>query len=226
MAPNTLRQAPFETELIDPRLGRLPEFDVKSLNFPMRELTATRKYPRSREWKIRQRLNQGSKPHCVGYSIAMEIGMQPYYHTVTDYLADLMYKEAQKIDYWPGEGYAGTSVLAGMETARKLGFYDEYRWALKPDPIRDIVMCLSYIGPIVAGTTWTKDMYNKDASGFIKPTGDPIGGHAYVLSELDWPRRAVYSPNSWGDEGFWMKLDDLEKLVYDNGEMAIPLKRD
>lgn len=223
MAVETLRAPPNP---IDSRLGRIPEFDQQSLNYPMRELTATVRRPRSREWKIRQRLNQGSKPKCVGDSVAMEIGMQPYYHNITSFLGDIIYQEAQKIDYWPGEGYAGTSVIAGMKIAKQLGFYHEYRWATPGDPINDIVLCLSHIGPVEMGTTWYAGMYQKDADGLVHPTGEAVGGHAYALSELDWSRKRVYSPNTWGDEGFWLSLDDLEKLVYENGEAVVPIKRD
>lgn len=224
MAVETLRQ-PVEP-INDPRLGRYAEFDQASLNYPMRELTATTRTPRTRRWKIRQRLNQGSKPHCVGYSIAMEIGMQPYYHNVSDFLSDIMYREAQKIDYWPGENYAGTSVIAGMKIAQQLGFYHEYRWATPGDPVNDIVLCLSHIGPVEMGTNWYSGMYQKDASGLVHPTGQVVGGHAYVLSEYDHHRKQVYSPNTWGDEGFWLSLADLEKLVYENGEAVVPVKRD
>lgn len=224
MPPTTLPIAP--NVLTDPRLGRLPQFDLRSLQYPMEELVATSRPIRSKDWNQRQFMNQGQKPHCVGYSISLDIGMQPYYHNVTDYLADLIYYEAQKIDYWPGEGYAGTSVLAGMQIALKMGFYKEFRWALKPDPIGDICRTLSYVGPVVMGTKWTTGMYHRDADGTVHPTGTDVGGHAYVLRRLDWPRRRVYSPNSWGDEGFWLTLDDLESLIYDNGEAAVPVVRD
>lgn len=224
MPPITLPNPPLA--LTDPRLGRLPQFDMRSLEYPMEELVTVSRPIRSRDWKQRQFMSQGQKPHCCGYGVTLEIGMQPYYHNVTDYLADLIYHEAQKIDYWPGEGYAGTSVLAAMLTALKMGFYKEFRWALKPDPVGDICRMLSYVGPVVMGTKWYTGMYSRDADGLVHATGTDVGGHAYVLRTLDWPKKRVYSPNSWGDEGFWLSLDDLEKLIYENGEAAIPVARD
>lgn len=218
--------APFIEELTDPRLGRLPEFDARSLNYPMRELVSTKKRIYSKEWKIRQRLNQGNTPRCVGYSIAMEIGMQPYYHNVTEYLANIIYSEAQKIDYWPGEAYAGTSNLAGMLIAQKLGFVPEFRWALKPNPLEDILLCITHIGPVNMGTNWYSGMYTPDTDGVVHITGTNQGGHAWTISQNDWQKKRVYSANSWGDAGFWLSYDDLERLIYEDGDAVIPTKRD
>jgi len=156
----------------------------------------------------------------------MEIGMQPYYHFITDYLADQMYKLAQDNDYWPGNNYAGTSVLAAMLICKWFGFIPEFRWALKPNPIEDIQLTLANKGPVVVGTTWYQGMYVPDADGLVHPTGDAKGGHAYVLSEYDHQKKRVYSPNSWGDAGFWLSLNDLEKLIYEDGEAVVPVQRD
>lgn len=212
--------------VVDPRLGRIAEFDTRSLNYPMRELVSTTLYPRSKVWTIRQRLNQLQTPRCVGYSIATEIGMQPYYHNVTPFLADIIYKEAQKIDYWPGEGYDGTSVLAGIKIAQQLGFFFEYRWALPPNPLNDMIMVMGYKGPVICGTNWYNDMFTPDSNGFIHPTGALVGGHAYVLSEIHWAEKYFYSPNTWGDAGFKISFDDMNYLIQQNGEVCIPVRRD
>lgn len=223
MSVYTERNPPLK--LVDSRLGRIAEFDNKSLEYPMRALV-TGLYPRSKIWNIRQRLNQGQLPRCVGYSIAMEIGMQPYYHNVTDYLADILYLEGQKIDYWPGEGYDGTSVLAGMITAKKLGFFHEFRWALPPNPLEDMILTVGNKGPVVCGTNWYQGMFTPDASGFVHPTGAIVGGHAYVISQVNIGQGYFYSPNSWGDAGFKITFADMDKLIHENGEVCIPVRRD
>jgi len=231
MAPITDRDANVNYWPADPRLGRLPEFDTKSLEFPIRELmtAAQVRTPRSKTWNMRQRLNQGSQPKCVGYSIAQEVGGQPYYNNVTDFLADLIYQEAQKIDYWPGEGYAGTSVLAGMTIAKKLGLYKEFRWALPGDPLLDTVLAVGYQGPVVCGTDWYSGMSNP-VNGLATVSGSHEGGHAYVLGAVNVPGKYFTIFNTWGD-GYGvggnarLSFADLEKLIYANGEIALPVTR-
>lgn len=214
------------TTSADLRLGRLAEFDSRSLNYPIRELTAKTARIFSQEWKIRQRLNQGQTPRCVGYSIAEEIGMQPYYHNVTPFLADVIYQEAQKIDAWSKTKHDGTSNLAGMEIARKLGFIVEYRWALKPDPIDDICKALANIGPVVLGVNFYEGMYTPDIEGVVHISGYLVGGHNMCFSRLDWRNKRIYTPNTWGDAGLWLNLNDVERLIYENGEAAVITKRD
>lgn len=218
-----------ETPIIsntDIRLGRIPQFDPQSLNYPIRELTAKQPRVFSKEWKIRQRLNQGHTPRCVGYSIAMEIGMQPYYHNVTPFLADVLYQEAQQIDYWPGISYDGTSNLAGLLTAKNLGFIPEFRWALKPDPMEDVLRAISNIGPVVCGFNFYEGMYHPDIEGVVQLTGKLVGGHNMCFSELDWQKRRIYTANTWGDGGLWLNLTDFERLIYEDGETAVIVKRD
>jgi hypothetical protein len=223
---------PVETPLfpivsdVDVRLGRIPQFDDKSLNFPMRELNAKTAPIHSKAWKIRQRINQRTTPRCVGYGLAMEIGMQPYYHNITDFLADTIYQEAQKIDYWKHMPHDGTSTLAGLEIVRKLGIIPEYRWALKPSPMDDVLRTMTNIGPVVAGFSFYEGMYRPDASGVVSITGKNVGGHFMTFNELDWQKKRIYTANTWGDAGLWLKLDDFEKLIYDNGEVAVIVKRD
>lgn len=61
--------------------------------------------------------NQGETSQCVGYSISR---MMTHLNRVR-YDPQWLYIEAQKIDEWPGEGYDGTSVRAGLEILRTRG---------------------------------------------------------------------------------------------------------
>lgn len=111
-----------------------------------------------RWWKI---YDQGQEGACVGFGIsrAMTILTQHIYDS------HWVYNQAQKIDPWPGEGYSGTTVAAGMEVIRTLGPLrkgeqdpDEgigaYRWATSVDevlralghPNRDYVIFLNSWG--------------------------------------------------------------------------------
>ena len=74
----------------DPRLGRVPEFDERSRNYPVRELPAIRKAraPRSYTWRVRQRVNQHITPRCVGYSWTQDVAARPVELPISTELAD------------------------------------------------------------------------------------------------------------------------------------------
>ena len=64
------------------------------------------------------------------------------------------------------------------------------------------------------GTTWTNDMFQPDAKGFVKPTGAVAGGHCYLLIDHIDGQDAYLFQNSWGaswgDHGrFRMKAGDV-----------------
>jgi hypothetical protein len=69
-----------------------------------------------------------------------------------------LYWEAQKIDRWPGGAYPGaephmegSSVLAAVKVAKRLGYIEEYRWAFG---IEDVKKAISEIGPVILGVPW------------------------------------------------------------------------
>ena len=78
-------------------------------------------------------------------------------------------------------------------------------------------------------------MANPDPEGRIKPHGDVLGGHAILAYKVQVPtkRRAggrVWLWNSWGrnwgiDGSCWLSWDDLERLLHEQGEACVPLKR-
>lgn len=211
----------------DPRLGRLPEFDERSLNFPIRATLAVTQLPRSYTWSCPLVLDQGSEGSCVGHAWAHEIAARPITWPSSSYLARLIYREAQKIDPWPGEGYEGTSVLAGVKIAASLGHYKEYRWAFGLD---DLILALGYKGPAVLGINWYQGFYTPDSAGRIWPTGSVVGGHAILANGVNMPKRLIRLHNSWGPgwgingEAF-ISFDDLSRLLSEGGEACVPVVR-
>jgi hypothetical protein len=224
----------------DPRLDRLKQFDEKSRAFPVRmTLTAEQvKKPRGYTWGCPFWFNQGREGRCVEYGIVHEAGARPALvkaMLLEQILADkLIYWPAQREDQWPGGSYPGatpkyegTSVLAGVKVAVRLGLYKEYRWAFGLD---DLILAVGYKGPAILGVDWYEGMFDTDDKGFIHVSGGIAGGHAILCNGVSVSKRAFRLHNSWGkDWGVngeaWLSFADMEKLLHDQGEACIPSVR-
>jgi hypothetical protein len=214
-----------------PGLGRLVQFDEKSRAYPIRALVGG-KVPRSYTWQVGVWLDQGETSSCVGHAWAHELCARPAVALVDQPYAMQLYREAQKIDEWPGESYDGTSVLAGAKVCKSRGFYGEYRWAFG---LSDLVLALGYAGPAVLGITWHEDMFTPDSTGRIRPTGQIVGGHAILAYGVAGRTKTRFVPqiwlhNSWG-KGWgvngraWMSWDDMATLLHEEGEACVPQDR-
>lgn len=219
----------------DTRLGRIIQFDERSLNYPIRSLLAE-KSPRSHTWRCDKVLDQGNEGSCVGHGIAHELIAYPAEVKGIDhrYATEQIYWEAQKVDEWDGGAYPGanpvyegTSVLAGVRVAKKLGWYEGYYWAFS---LQDLLLGLSYHGPAVIGSYWYESMFTPDSKGFIKPTGRIAGGHCYLINKIDLDEGCVRVHNSWGTS--WgingaakVRFKDMEKLLANDGEACFFVHR-
>jgi hypothetical protein len=208
-------------------LGRLQEFDEKSRNYPVRMLLGDVPALFTKIWDCDVWLDQGTEGACVGFSWAHELSAEPSVYHVGETGAQLIYREAQQIDEWPGEDYEGTSVLAGVKIVKSLGFIEEYRWGFSLSDVLDAVV---NIGPVVLGTNWYEGMWNTDQDGYIWPTGSLQGGHAIAIIGYDHERGAVLLHNSWGqswgvDGRAWVSVPSLEFLLDNQGEACIPVVR-
>lgn len=236
-------------------LGRRAHFDDRSRNYRIRSvldrLGVSARVPRSYTWRCEPRLDQDGVGACVGFAWAHEVAARPVLRPADAALAFRIYRSAQLIDQWPETPPAeGTSVLAGVKIAQGLGYYAEYRWAGAGSGrvLEDVVLTLGYLGPMVAGSEWTEDMFDPDASGLLHPTGAIAGGHAYLLNgvrcrwastvpildrafaNLDRRTSLVRVHNSWGadwgvDGEAFLTLDEMEGLLERGGEACIPVRR-
>ena len=245
----------------DSRLDRLVEFDERSRSYPLTEVLAPHLRPRGYTWRITKNtvLDQGPDGSCVGFAVANELLARPAEVRFGSgvearrFAKEDIYWEAQKIDPWPGGSYPGadpfyegTSILAGVKVAQRIGYFLEYRWTFN---LHDLVIGLGYNGPAVVGVNWTTDMYYPDSKGFVRPTGNVVGGHAILARgvklkfnrhNFDWWNRTwedvdirssyVRFRNSWGpgyglDGDFKMTLLDLDVLLDQRGESVFFIKR-
>lgn len=186
--------------------------------------------------------DQGPTPQCVSYAWLHWVEDGPVTHFYEDRNIDptykvgahdalfnpnTVYKEAQKVDQWPGEDYNGTSVRAGAKILHKMGVIEEYRWAWDFETLKKALLTK---GPVVVGTWWHRDMFYPDEEGFITPTGNKSGGHAYVLNGINVDEGFVRLKNSWGrgwgKDGYaYVKFDDMARLLDDGGEACLALEK-
>lgn len=209
-------------------LDRLVSFDEQSKAYPIRTLVAGKR-PRGYTWAGGPVvLDQGTEGACVGFSIAQELAARPVAIADVDaQTAFTIYRAAQMIDEWPGESYSGTSVLAGMKTLQATGYYTEYRWAFS---LLDLILAVGYAGPVVLGVNWREGMWDPDADGTLHVDGPVAGGHAILCRGVSVSRKMFRLRNSWSDQWgldgeCFVSFDDMQKLLDDQGEAAIPVGR-
>ena len=216
------------TDLQDPRLDRLVSFDERSRAFPIRAALEPELAPRSYDWGLTLRLDQGSEGACTGFAVTHEAAAEPVPVpglTETDALA--IYRRARELDEWPGEAYSGSSVLAAVKAGVERGWYSEYRWAFGLD---DLILAVGWNGPAVLGIPWYDGMSRVDNLAHIHVEGAVAGGHAILTDAVDIEGRRFKLVNSWGaDWGWhgicWIGFDDLDRLLHEQGEAAIPVAR-
>ena len=206
---------------------RIPRWDQRNEDFRIRGLTLVTKPPRSYTWRVGVNLDQGREGACVGFAWAHELAARPrIVQGVTDDVARGIYLDAQRVDEWPGEGYEGTSVLAGAKVVQGRGHFTEYRWARDVDELR---MAIGYAGPAVLGVDWHEGMIDP-ADGWIYPEGAIVGGHAILCYAVNIRGGYFRVWNSWGaswGEGGSAKLsfESMQQLLTENGEACIPMLR-
>jgi hypothetical protein len=224
------------TDTQDPRLDRLVFFDERSRGFPVRAVISAQAVPRSFTWVVGQHLDQGNLGACPGMSVTHELMSRPVaVPNLTDQFAIELYWDAQRIDSWPGGSYAsaspfyeGTAVIFAVKVAQDRGYYVSYRWCFSET---DLALAVSYKGPVILGIPWYEGMMTPDATGFVRPTGNIVGGHAILCYGLELSGDGYYKLwNSWGplwaDNGScYVSRADLARLLSEDGEACVPVGR-
>lgn len=224
------------SEVADPRLARIVQFDERSRSFPVTASVSRGKKPRSYTWRCHDHLDQGSEGACVGFSMTHELIARPaeVKHLTSSFARERVYWEAQKIDPWEGGSYPGaspvyegTSVLAGVKILKQLGYIEQYRWAFG---LSDLVLAVGYCGPAVLGVPWYEGMFDTHSCGYLHATGQVAGGHAILCKGVDVKSQTFTLHNSWGSA--WGSGGDcliswveMEKLLHQRGEAVIPMGR-
>jgi hypothetical protein len=231
------------TTVDDPRLDRLEEFDEASRDFRIGAVTDATQPLTTKLWTIPDTeavLDQGPDGACVGFGVTNELRFNPVPITGLNeaFAKQSIYWQAQRMDQWPGGSYPGatpvyegTSVLAGIKVATKMGFYGEYRWAFT-EP--ELAAAIPQFGPSVIGIPWTTTMFHPDAKGFLRPTGKVAGGHCVLVIGITITGSTgdgyytIYNSwgGQWGDQGTAkISRRNLAKLLKQNGDACIITRR-
>lgn len=212
-------------------LGRLHAPDTRDHNFLLARPAQEAAQITYRTWFTDQVFDQGDMPQCVAYSSIGWLMASPVRNTTNVPTFGEFYTDCQRNDELPGEEplYQGTSVRASFKVLKQRGYVSEYRWAFNAATVVDHLLVKS---PVVTGTTWLGDMFDPDKNGFLRVSGQPAGGHAYLLIGAnrdklcpDGSRGAIRIVNSWnrewGQSGrAWIAMTDFDKLMADDGEAA------
>ncbi len=206
-------------------LDRVPQPDARNASYPIRQLLEQEKRkPRSYTWPLRSWLDQGREGACVGFAWSHELAATPSRIAMDDTTARLIYRQAQKIDQWPGEAYEGTSVLAGAKVVQGMGHMPEYRWAFSA---LDVIDTVGAYGPVVLGVPWYESMFAPDSEGYLRVNGSVVGGHALLCLGVNLRGEYITMHNSWGRD--WgvngrarLTFGALDRLLREDGDACVP----
>lgn len=207
------------------KLGRNPSFDDRSKRYSVRRIVDERPLS-SMFWSGPPVvLDQGNLSACVGFSWCHWLGSYP--DPICCFNNDdgeSYYRQAQTLDDWPGENYEGSSILAGAKTVlqRFPGVYDSYYWA---KDLHELLLALTYVGPVVLGINWYSNMFEPD-HGRLHVKGANVGGHAIMAIGHNLEDRTVTLFNSWGPDWgnngqAYITYDDIARLLKEDGEACI-----
>lgn len=210
------------TPPLDPRLGRLPEFDDASRRFGVCEVLPMAP-PRSFSWTCKTWLDQGQEGACTGFSWGHLVAARPKPRAMDNAGAETIYHRARELDQYPGEDYEGSSVLGAAKACVDFGYISSYHWAFG---LAELAHAVGYLGPAVLGINWYAGMAQTTSTGLVAATGDLLGGHAILCRGVDVKRRRFRLRNSWGPQ--WgvageclVSYDDMDRLLSEQGEAAI-----
>ena len=166
------------------------------------------KLPRpAKRWHSDTVLDQGMTPSCVGFAFAGWGISAPIEHPDWgNAMGHDIYAACKLID---GESREGSTLRAGCKVMRARHRIKTYFFARSVDEAANYV---ARFGPVVLGTAWTEGMLKPSFVGkVIRPTGDVIGGHAYLWYGVD----ATYAHlrNSWGKD--WGREGDCRIRLSD-----------
>lgn len=217
--------------------GRNPSpLDVK--DYPLKSYIPRKVQDLSgrRQWNfLATALDQGQKPHCIGFAGANFGINDPIQDDYTNETGADFYYKCKIVDGEPGQEN-GSSVRSIAKVLRNEGRIANYAFTYATD---EITWWLLNKGPLIVGTLWTAGMMIADDCNVIHPTGAIAGGHGYLLNaktEFNYYRIQNSWNGYWGINGqAYISIADFAALLHSGGEALaavecplseIPVKND
>ena len=179
--------------------------------------------------KTQPTLDQGNYGTCTGNGAAQYGNTEPVLDAYTEKDARAIYYEITVLDGdpddpdKPGGGQAGGTIRSAAQALQNRKRIANYAFAKSTD---EMIAWLRAKGPMIVGTNWTDDMFDPDAQGVIRPTGQVAGGHCYVLVGVNAAGDEFTFLNSWGSSWginggyFKMAVADFAELFAQDGEVV------
>lgn len=206
--------------------GRLQRFDVRSRMYGVSikaPEVVNEQPPVNKEWLCSEYLDQGQEGSCVGFANGHELLAGPIVVPADHDRATGIYLKAREIGGYAAAANAGATILDGARAMRELGYISEWWWCFG---LKDLIMTLGYIGPVVLGLNWYEGMSQPSSDGLIRPTGEISGGHAILCKGVNVDHKYFILHNSWGydwgdDGNCYVLFSDMELLLLQRGEAAV-----
>jgi hypothetical protein len=214
--------------------GRLVDHDIRSRSFAHEQKLARKTVLWAHHAPV---LDQGRLGSCTGNALAQCLNSD-YFAPVLEkvnkgqplleYDAVGFYSLATKLDGIPGNTYppkdGGSSGLGVCKAGKKLGYLTAYRHCFSFTSFLSALQTQ----PLIVGTEFYAGMEDPDKTGFVKPTGDLLGGHEYVALGVDYGLQQLTFLNSWGKNWgvngrFRMSFESFETLLSRQGDATIPI---
>lgn len=220
------------TETLFP-LGRHVHHDPRSRSFAAPETPDSALLVSKKHERHIPVFNQGNLGSCTGNAGVGCLGTGVFYNTfsmssqtiLTEDLAISVYSEATEIDTFPGSyppEDTGSDGLSVAKVLTKRQYISGYQHAFS---LNAVLTALQTV-PVIVGTNWYDSMFTPQSDGRLTISGNVVGGHEYVLDEIDVENSRVGMTNSWsvnwGLTGrAYILISDLMRLLAEDGDVTI-----
>lgn len=207
------------------RLGRHIQHDERSWNFPAPKAKGS--LISISHKRLCKPFNQGNVGSCTGNAVTGFLMTEPTHNPGWNFdekTALAIYTSATHLDrvpgYYPAED-TGSSGLAAMKAAQKMGYVDKYTHCFGIDHALATLM----LNSVITGVNWYEGFDTPDANGHVQISGSIRGGHEFSIVGVDVAHKLIECWNSWGTAyglagRFFITWADFKRLLAEKGDVT------
>jgi len=173
-------------------------------------------------------LDQGSVSACTGYATAGALNAAPNRgrrRLLAGRDALALYTRATRIDPYDGwypDTDGGSDGLSAAKAAREAGYISSFQHAFGVGHALGALVN----APIIVGTLWRESMSSPGRDGFVRLSGEVVGGHEWAIIGLNVEKQYVIALQSWGaawgmNGRFFVSFEDFGALLADGGDATV-----